>query len=460
MIDSKQSGSYYTPQLLADFMVYHVFSKYKLNKDIRILEPSAGDGIFFESLFNNPTFKDRKKDRFRIFDSVNNVKIVAIEKNDVAMKKCKNRAKIFAKKSLKTSFLNEDYLEFWKRDKSKFDLIIGNPPYIKTNRLSQKQIKLCEEIHKSAGLLERRIKNIWPSFLIGCAQALNKNGVLCFVLPAELLQVIYAKELRHFLRETFGKIEIFAFSQLVFDGIEQDVIILLASKQGKGEVSFYQVQAFDDLKKPTYLDQHSNVHRSSLDKWTNYVLSDEDLRFLDSFRDKLQPIRNYCRAEAGIVTAANDFFIVNTDTVEKYGLKRFSKPILQKNSLMQPALLLKASDFAAITKAGKQTSLLAFEDSSEQSLPAATRKYLRLGKELAIHERYKCALRNNWQCVPSIWKSEGFFTKRSNLLPRIVVNDANVFVTDSFYRIRMKNGHHIHDLAFSFFNTLTLIFAE
>jgi len=49
---------------------------------------------------------------------------------------------------------------------------------------------------------------------------------------------------------------------------------------------------------------------------------------------------------------------------------------------------------------------------------------------------------------------------RPHLLPRIIVNKAEALVTDTAYRIRMKPGRNIEDLCFSFYNSLTLLFAE
>jgi adenine-specific DNA-methyltransferase len=68
--------------------------------------------------------------------------------------------------------------------------------------------------------------------------------------------------------------------------------------------------------------------------------------------------------------------------------------------------------------------------------------------------------RENWYAVPSVWRSEAFFTKRSNIFPRIIKNDANAYVTDAFYRIRMKEGVDLQSFALSFHNTLTFIYAE
>lgn len=449
----KQTGSYYTPTILSDFIAYHLFDKYKFGKNINILEPSIGDGIFFESIFHNKLFKNR-------FTLPASVSIDAVEKEKKVLVATREKFKGILPNSTKIKFSNEDYLDFHLKNKKKFDLVIGNPPYIKSQHLTRKQISLCEIIHENAGLEKKSIKNIWTSFLIGGVQSLSENGVLCFVLPAELLQVIYAKELRELLRNTFSKIEIFTFNELIFDDIEQDVIVLICAKNREPGVSFFHVERLEDLKEPTYTQDHSNIHRKTLDKWTNYILSDSELQFLDSCKKKLLPIKDYCRAEVGIVTAANDYFIVEKATIKDPALKRLAKPVLQKGSYMPPTLNFNKSDFQKLADDGKPAFFLAFENKKESAFPASVKRYLKKGEALEINDRYKCQLRENWYFVPSVWTSEGFFTKRSNVFPRMVVNEANVIVTDAFYRIRMKEGYKIQDLVFSFYNTLTFIFAE
>jgi adenine-specific DNA-methyltransferase len=453
--EKKSLGSYYTPRILSDFIVRHLFLNYKFKKDISILEPSAGDGIFFESLFNNETFP-----AFKLSKIVKKITIDAVEKEEDALVSCKINAKGYLNSSRKIKYYHEDYLDYQKDNMKKYDLVIGNPPYIKYSHLSKHQVELCEAIHKQSHLSPKKIKNIWTSFLVSGVQSLNKDGVLCFVLPAELLQVIYAKELRDFLRDNFKRIEIFAFNDLIFPDIEQDVIILICAKKQTPGVSFYQVNTLDDLKKPTYVKENSNIHRETLDKWTNYVLSDSELKFLDSYKKRLPPIKNYCRAEVGVVTAANDFFIVDESTVKEFKLKKITQPILQKSSFMTPTVEFQKSDYNKILKAGKPVFLLSFKNKKCSNFSNSLKKYLKKGERLNLHKRYKCKLRDNWYFVPSVWKSEGFFTKRSNLIPKMAVNKANVVVTDAFYRIRMKDNNKIGDLVFSFYNSLTFIFAE
>lgn len=455
MINLKKNGSYYTPRILSDFIIRHLFLNYKFGKSINILEPSAGDGIFFDSFFSNKTFKN-----FNIFKYVEGINIDAVEMEESAFRQCRVNSKKYINSLSKIKYFLNDFLDFQESVKKKYDLVIGNPPYIKYHHLSKHQIKQCESIHKQASLSSKKIKNIWTSFLISGTQLLHEDGVLCFVLPAELLQVIYAKELRDFLRDNFRKIEIFAFSDLVFPKIEQDVIILICSKSQTPGVSFYQVDKLDDLKKPTYVKENSNIHRKTLDKWTNYVLSDKELILLDTLKSKLKPISYYCKAEVGIVTAANDFFIVDKDTVKNDRLGLIALPIVQKSSLIPSTTNFKKSDYDKISESSKPAYLLLFDNKKINDQPKHIRDYIKKGEQRNLHRRYKCKLRENWYHVPSVWESEGFFTKRSNFIPKMAVNKARSLVTDAFYRIKMKDEYKIEDLVFSFYNTLTLIFAE
>ncbi len=45
-------------------------------------------------------------------------------------------------------------------------------------------------------------------------------------------------------------------------------------------------------------------------------------------------------------------------------------------------------------------------------------------------------------------------------MPKLIVNEANVYVTDSFYRVNVLDEFNVNDLVFSFYNTLTMVLAE
>jgi adenine-specific DNA-methyltransferase len=452
-VGNKDNGAYYTPSLLADFILFHIYTKYHLKDEINVLEPSAGDGVFLDSIFADTLLN-------KSISRPSRINVDAIELDKGALRKLRSKLQNYTTSRGDIKLFNDDYLAYHSSKSKKYDLIVGNPPYIRSNRLEKDQIEFCTKIHKKSGLSTKKIKNIWTSFLVGSVQALKDDGVMCFVLPAELLQVSYAKELRDFLKANFQRIEIFAFNELIFPNIEQDVVVLICTRQNPEGVSFYHVEKLEDLKKPEYVKEHTNIHRKTLDKWTNYILSDEELKFLDKLKSQMLTVKDYCRAEVGIVTAANDYFILSKKDISHYGLESIARPIIQKGMHLTPGVMYTKKDAAFIRKSGKPCYFLEFKGIEKANFDNELNAYLQSGIKSGINLRYKCQLRNHWYKVPSIWVSDGFFTKRSNIYPRTIVNHANILVTDSFYRIKMHEGFKINDFVFSFYNSLTLILAE
>jgi adenine-specific DNA-methyltransferase len=462
MSDKKKTGSYYTPKILSDFLSYHVCNKYLNNvSPLSVLEPSCGDGQFISSLFKSSNALTGKAVSVDLFD---------IDKKELN----KALAQIPESRTLNTRAFDQDYLQFSLLSHYKYNLIIGNPPYINKKNMKASQIKVCEKVHgkirdnRSEITSVATIKNIWTAFIEAAIMDLDESGVLCLVIPSEILQVKYASELRALISSEFDRVEIFAFNELIFDGIQQDVIALVGVKgiidKSEYGFSFYQVEKLEDLKEPFFTEKHSNIHRTTLDKWTNYILSDEDLTYIDSLRNKIKPVKSYCdKAEVGIVSAANSYFLLTDEEIKENGfggLKSVVKPILPKGFVVSDLVNFTVDDFNGLKRSNKKVNFLHFPNIPKNKLGKIANKYLAKGEEQNLHQRYKMLRREHWYHVPCTWKSEALFIKRCHLYPKILINEANVLATDSFYRIQTKDEYSIKNLVFSFYNSLTFVLSE
>lgn len=116
----KPRGGYYTPLDLATFIARWV----KEISPTRILEPSCGDGVFFEALINAKGF--RKTD------------ILGFELEEEESAKAQARARELGLAA--TSVRNADFLQ-WALDQfivgDKFDAVIGNPPFVRYQYLPE-----------------------------------------------------------------------------------------------------------------------------------------------------------------------------------------------------------------------------------------------------------------------------------------------------------------------------------
>lgn len=447
----KNTGSYYTPEYLSEFMMRYVSSNFRNINKLCVFEPSVGDGSFAKA-FNKTKFSK----------TVKSFSFTAIDKIKPELKKAQQVALSNRKPNTRYSFSKIDFLKHQNNLKRKFHLIIGNPPYIKKSLLNKTQINFCHEIHKSAKLSETTVKNIWSAFLVRCSQLLDNNGILAFVLPAELLQVKFAAELRTFLTSQFQRTEIFTFDDLLFDCKGQDTVLLIGFKQHMQPGQFFtHIENAEALNTDNFILTQNAGLTTTESKWSHHLLTSDELTFIHNIGDRLNNINHYCDSKPGIVSAANNFFIVNEETEREYHLERHSRPIIQKGLFVNGSVVFDQRDFKNLVSEGKPTKILCFNDNDVNRLNAGTERYLQIGEEKKLPQRYKCKQRNNWFVIPNISTvPEGFFFKRSHFYPKLLKNNADVLVTDSAYKIEMRNGYHINDLIYSFYNSLTLTFAE
>ncbi|PKB15115.1 Eco57I restriction-modification methylase domain-containing protein [Flavobacterium sp. 5] len=447
-MDKKKSGSYYTPTRLADFVANYCLSKIK-RKTISVLEPSVGDGSFVKAI--------SKSENLNYFTKVN---LTIVEKDELELAK----AKIIDKNiKLKISSHNSDYLDFHFEHNEEYSLIIGNPPYVKKNLLDDNQKELAKTIHCESELSNRSINNIWTSFLISGISKLKKDGVLAFILPLELLQVKFTEEIRTLLKKEFERIEVFTFNELQFQECKgQDTVLFIGYKKHIQKGTFYtNIASLEDLENNNYEFYENQSLSDSDKKWTHHFITPDEYEFLENLKSRLNNVSYYLNNKAGIVTAANSYFIVNKDTISNYDLEKFSKPIVQKGFFVNGSITFTNNDFKKLVDDNKPAYLLDFNNLTEKKITKKIAEYLAVGVDEKLPLRFKCKQRNKWYQIPNIATvPEAFFFKRSHEYPKMIKNEADILVTDSAYKVEMKTEYNLDNFIFSFYNSLTLTFAE
>lgn len=437
-MDKKNTGSYYTPSYLASFISKRVLTHFESRTRMSILEPSVGDGAFISELE-----KEKKV----------NINLTALDINEVELKTASEK---WNKKT--ASFVKTDFLEYSAT--KQYTAVIGNPPYVKKNILTSKQIGLSKEIHSNENLTEASVKNIWTTFLVKANTLLAKNGILAFVLPSELLQVKFAEEIREYLKKEFERIEIFTFNDLMFECKGQDTIVLFAYKKAEQKGEFFtNISSKESLEQNSFVLKNNNLLVKSKVKWTHHFLTSDELTFIDNLKKELKTVNDYSDSKPGIVTAANKFFIIDKETEKQYNLSKYTIPIIQKGLFVNGSVIFNDEDIQKLEENKRPTKLLQLNDNDKIS--KNLREYLDIGELEEIPDRYKCRIRKNWYVIPNISeKPDAFFFKRSHLYPKLLKNNSNAFVTDSAYKIKMKNGYDLNSFIYSFYNTLTLLLSE
>jgi len=87
-------------------------------------------------------------------------------------------------------------------------------------------------------------------------------------------------------------------------------------------------------------------------------------------------------------------------------------------------------------------------------------RYIAKGEADGIDKGYKCGIRDDWFVVPSIRASDALVIRRNNIYPRLIINQAESYTTDTMHRVYLKGGTHLEAFTASYYNSLSLAFAE
>jgi len=448
---TKLRGGYYTDARLAQFLTRWVFEI----KPRRILEPGCGDGIFFEAMGK---VRNEQLEYVLGFE---------IEPSEAA--KARERGSTFMKiePDIRTrDFLSWALIKFTSRER--FDGVLGNPPYIRYQYLDERLQNIAEAIFKYHSLPFTKHTNAWVSFVVASVALLNPGGRLGMVLPSELLHVLHAQSLRNFLAKECERILVIDPNELWFEDALQGAIILLAEKKISREVSckglgIVQTRSkrFLDLDTSEIFDSVEYLNGETIGgKWLIALLNKKERELLSDIKHRNNVYRfdSLAEVDVGIVTGANKFFLVTDEVVERFGLKKWAHPMFGRSEHVGGVIYSRASH-ANNRQKGLPTNFIWFGDEPIDKLPKKVRAYIESGEQESLHTRYKCRVRNPWYSVPSVYFAPVGMLKRAHDFPRLILNRAKAFTTDTAYRIRPKNVSN-EKLVYSFLNSLTALTAE
>lgn len=441
--EQKLRGAYYTPLQLADAMA-ELFASQNI---ATILEPSCGDGVFLDALQN-----------LNLLDKVDKLTAVEIETDEA--KKVRDRYSEFEQIEVCT----EDFFDFYDRvlGKEQYDLILGNPPYIRYQYLTESQREMQSQILTSHGMKANKLINAWVAFIVACVQLLSSNGKIAFVIPAEILQVAYAEDLRLYLSNNLAKITLITFEQLVFPDIEQEVVVFIGEK-GEEEKGIRIIE-MSDLGGFAKLDLSQNGFqkmRHVKEKWTKYFISSDEMALIQRLRTdkRFAKFSEYGTINVGITTGNNSYFSITKETSDQYHLNGTTLPLIGRSSHAH-GIYFTEEDWKKNKAAGKRAQLINFPDIPYDEYPQSYKDYITFGEANGEHEGYKCSIRDRWYIVPSVWIPDAFFLRRNNLYPKFVLNKCNAVSTDTMHRMKFNANVEPENILLAYYNSISFAFTE
>lgn len=224
----KQFSAYYTEPLVAFSVIKRALENKKIGKrGLRVLEPSAGTGVFVHTLSSFAVFNDIELIAYELDTEIYPRLLESVHASN-------NFSKI--------AIHNEDFLS--ANCESTVDLIIGNPPF---------------------GRKKTEKESLWNDEPELSVRFLNKALSMCksvnFILPKSILHAAYYRKTREMISKSSSVSHILDFGEFTFPGVKIETLGLCVTDQKK-----------DSRNSTTKIK--SWIQNSSIEKPSLYVMDD------------------------------------------------------------------------------------------------------------------------------------------------------------------------------------------
>jgi len=429
--NSKLLGQYYTPPEVASTLL-----KWSVRSPRdRVLDPSCGEGNF---LVHHPSA--------------------------VGVEFCADAARIARKMAPKSRVHNADFFTWAKGTNERFDVVAGNPPFIRYQQFCGKMRKEALRLAGESGIEFSALTSSWAPFLAVAMGLLKRGGRAAFVVPAEIGHANYAPALLEGLCRNFGRITVVAIREKLFPQLSQDAWLLYATDYG-GQADSMEFIAWDKFH--SCPAPPSAKRQVSLTNWRRhgkrlrkFILPDEVLEWYADLAsvDGVVRFNEIARIRIGYVTGANDFFHLRPSKARQLRLaQRYLRVAIRRGEQL-PA---QGVDERVVRSwLDEDRPVLLLDLSQATRLPKGAIAYLESQEGKKAQTRYKCRNRKPWYVVPDVTVPHAFLSYMSGSRPALVSNLAGCVCTNSVHAVRLHQTRYLPNIQKSWDSPVSVLSQE
>ncbi|KJD35082.1 restriction endonuclease subunit M [Tamlana sedimentorum] len=317
-----------------------------------------------------------------------------------------------------------------------FDVIIGNPPYVR-----QELFKEIKPYLKENYKCYNSIADLYTYFIEKGINLMNEYGLFSFILPNKFLKATYGKNIRKVMKEDANLELLFDFDDYpVFADATTYPIIYVLNKKPNYKTKTFLYSEIN--KRDNTLDP---INTLELKKYQVFLdsLKDEMWNFIDLKKsrllDKIITNSTYLKdlvdnkIFAGIASGKNDVFIVNDLNKFKYDI----------NASDKLKLILGGSEISRykINPIGNYILFMPWDYDLNSS--ESIKKYLINNKtELEKRPEVKSG-RFNWWCLSRYGSNNSHLLNKPKIIAPFINNKCNFYLDESGEIYLQKNSMFI-----------------
>ncbi|MEF9952740.1 MAG: N-6 DNA methylase [Clostridium sp.] len=315
--DRKSSGRFYTPYDVADYINSKMISSIVLEKtNTKILDPSCGGGYFLIDMFKKlDNLLDGKIDNHKKYIIDNMLYGYDIDKIAIYITVIEL---YYLSGYVSRNIKNKDYLSTSNR--VKFNMIIGNPPYIGHKVLNKDYSRILKDKYPEVFYNKGDISFC---FIKKSLDILDEDGRLGFFTSRYLIESLYGEGVRNYIinNSYINRIIDFYGVRILKNVGVDNIIMLLSKKAYSNNIEYFRLK---DLAKDMGAKVFSDIETGMNILTTKMEINPDDIKDKpwsfqgDTEKTIISKINNKCslRIEEigytfqGIITGNDKAFIV------------------------------------------------------------------------------------------------------------------------------------------------------
>ncbi|AZA56286.1 Eco57I restriction-modification methylase domain-containing protein [Chryseobacterium shandongense] len=221
--------------------------------------------------------------------------------------------------SSQTNQDNRDVINPFDFGELRFDVIVGNPPYLATEHIKKftpEELPIYKNIYSSAFMQFDK----YFIFTQRGYDLLKPNGILGFIIPSKFAKVGAGKNLRKLLSEETAVKKIVSFgANQIFKDKTTYTCVLILDKSAKNFLQYHEVENIGNWKSKNYPIEYDNVEFSGLNDDTWVLMPNHLKPIFERISEQSIDLVNLIGNESifnGIQTSANPIYIHTSTRID------------------------------------------------------------------------------------------------------------------------------------------------